>query len=1138
MANQVILVDEAPINPIEIEGKFTQDDYLQFHCAGIDGWENIPDRVRIWMKVKNDNTEPKEYQLVTDESKTNVSLKFTEDSSDVVPNEDTITLNGNTHQIYFSPLNISFSSEYKYGDVVYKNPYTDKTEKWFKNFKTVNAMVQATSPSPWIAIQDDVINIAENDEGQTRSAKIDFVLMSEDGDMPLKSINIKQENLKDLMLGSFTVSLGSFTSTDLPSDFITPLKVNYSTFTVNDLFLCNIIEQGETRIDEKLGNDTDFVDINIDSSDTDNYTKLGVNPDDLVGGDYLCYFTFSNENEEKGEFHIDSVVSKRLDSNFSDTYANISYDSLNKELNVSLNYSTNEITPPKKIEGDSDTEWEEYNQTMVFGKCFIVVHHPYLNSKSNTSKAWDGLFSNLNTSDYLVYTEILESLAVQIMEELLKNNKDEIDYINTYKLILISSASEITYMADFPNFSINNIQTVNFENKDITNDGTKEVVDNVIDTDLPYYEEGYGNADSMTVETEEFDSTPFSNETLYTNVIGCKQPFALTINQNSDTDAANTVLNIEEYQPLVLSCGHAANAMFTDESEFKVDVNSMLDFVFTPSNNKFDYPQNSEFFSCGTFVGRAEVDEENKPIWYQWSTTTSELYSKEDNLYLEKTIYYRKPSEESFQNKLFLISLKNSEKSRLFLTINIDNILKEDDLKNYEYKTFCELVEGEELILHGSFKGTTSNNEPFTYSLNTDDDYTVTPEGKEFEEFIYVDYEDISNMFINDNTITYLDMSDFEVSHVTNMTNMFSGCSSLETLDLSGWEITTSNLDSMFKDCHSLTKIIACSCSQDTIDKIKSVKPLQANIVFAGETGNKRLSDKTESILNGNYKYIVRYYEVEMFDCNTGVKSYELSDKYEIQETIDVTKYYILVNNNSSEFAYYPTYFSPSGNGIISPTLPSKSDSVTVSTPSLEVREEYGYDAKINMDGLIKSCLYMFRNNANITEINLNNFYSSDCTNFGGMFTGCSSLKKIELVNLDIGKGESLNSMFNACTSIIDLDLSVLVNKDSGSLKSMTNMFYDCTFIKTINMNGFNTSNVTNISNLFTNCKSLNAIDLSGWKLKASTTVTNLFVHCDTLEHVYMKGCDSTTVNVIKQAIKSANLNNVTVHENDSMPIS
>ena len=67
---------------------------------------------------------------------------------------------------------------------------------------------------------------------------------------------------------------------------------------------------------------------------------------------------------------------------------------------------------------------------------------------------------------------------------------------------------------------------------------------------------------------------------------------------------------------------------------------------------------------------------------------------------------------------------------------------------------------------------------------------------------------DMSAMFQGCNSLTYLDVSGFDTSMVTNMGCMFCGCSSLTELDVSGFDTSrVAGMNLMFIDCSSLTEL-------------------------------------------------------------------------------------------------------------------------------------------------------------------------------------------------------------------------------------------------------------------------------------------------------------------------------------------
>ena len=66
----------------------------------------------------------------------------------------------------------------------------------------------------------------------------------------------------------------------------------------------------------------------------------------------------------------------------------------------------------------------------------------------------------------------------------------------------------------------------------------------------------------------------------------------------------------------------------------------------------------------------------------------------------------------------------------------------------------------------------------------------------------------MSNMFTNCSNLTSLDLSIFDTNKVINMSYMFSACSSLTSLDLSSFNTSSvTNMSSMFRNCSKLTNL-------------------------------------------------------------------------------------------------------------------------------------------------------------------------------------------------------------------------------------------------------------------------------------------------------------------------------------------
>ena len=84
------------------------------------------------------------------------------------------------------------------------------------------------------------------------------------------------------------------------------------------------------------------------------------------------------------------------------------------------------------------------------------------------------------------------------------------------------------------------------------------------------------------------------------------------------------------------------------------------------------------------------------------------------------------------------------------------------------------------------------------------------------------DATDLSNSFKDQDGITTIDLSPWDVSNVTTTTGMFSGCDALLIANLSGWNLAKcTDTTDMFKGCDDLRLINLTGCDADTIKKIK-----------------------------------------------------------------------------------------------------------------------------------------------------------------------------------------------------------------------------------------------------------------------------------------------------------------------------
>ena len=168
----------------------------------------------------------------------------------------------------------------------------------------------------------------------------------------------------------------------------------------------------------------------------------------------------------------------------------------------------------------------------------------------------------------------------------------------------------------------------------------------------------------------------------------------------------------------------------------------------------------------------------------------------------------------------------------------------------------------------------------------------------------------------------------------------------------------------------------------------------------------------------------------------------------------------------------------------------------------------------------LKDAVNMFSGWTSLKEINLSNIETSYVTNMSGMFSGCESLKSIAFGCISTENVENMNGMFEDCWSLESLDLSGF---KTNKVTSMIGMFSGCSSLKTLNLNSFNTSNVENMSRMFgpgyatshniqhcqvgmTGCSSLERLDLRSFDLSKVKDLSDMFKYCYNLKELNMSG--------------------------------
>ena len=231
-----------------------------------------------------------------------------------------------------------------------------------------------------------------------------------------------------------------------------------------------------------------------------------------------------------------------------------------------------------------------------------------------------------------------------------------------------------------------------------------------------------------------------------------------------------------------------------------------------------------------------------------------------------------------------------------------------------------------------------------------------------------------------------------DLSHVTDISNMFKNCSNLKTIDLNFLENATNiiYMDSIFNGCKKLEKIL-------NIDKLDTKSVINMNNIF---NDCEEIKD-----LNGinNFKTNKVEYIKRMFKGCTSLVNLPDISKWEVENV-------------------------KSMKGMFKECISLKS------LPDIS-----NWDVKKvkNMKGLFKGCKSL----NSLPDIS--NWDVKNVKNMQGIFEGCASLKSLpDISQWNVGNVKNMKRMFKGCLNIINLPN--LKNWKLLNLKNIDEIFLKC----------------------------------------------------------------------------------------------
>ena len=316
----------------------------------------------------------------------------------------------------------------------------------------------------------------------------------------------------------------------------------------------------------------------------------------------------------------------------------------------------------------------------------------------------------------------------------------------------------------------------------------------------------------------------------------------------------------------------------------------------------------------------------------------------------------------------------------------------------------------------------------------------------------FANVTDMTSMFSYCTSLTSLDVSSFNTSNVMDMKYMFYRCDSLTSLDVTHIDTSkVTNMSYMFYFCKSLTSL---DVTHFDTSKVTTMR--------------------------------------DMFSYCGSLTSLDVTHF----DTSKVTNMYNMFNGCSSLTSLDVTHFDTSKVTNMT-SMFDGCDSLT----SLDVS---GFDTSkvTSMDRMFAYCTWL-------TSLDVTHFDTSKVTNMQYMFYFCSSLTSLDVTHFDTSKVTVMYGMFEHCSSLRSLDVT---HFDTSKVTNMRYMFAHCWSLTSLDVTHFDTSKVTNMQYMFYFCESLTSLDLSVFYTSNITNVGDMFWGCNNLQSILL-GPDFTKLN-------------------------
>ena len=362
---------------------------------------------------------------------------------------------------------------------------------------------------------------------------------------------------------------------------------------------------------------------------------------------------------------------------------------------------------------------------------------------------------------------------------------------------------------------------------------------------------------------------------------------------------------------------------------------------------------------------------------------------------------------------------------------------------------------------------------------------------------------DMNHMFYRCSALSSLDLSNFNTAIVTNMSYMFFNCANLSSLDLSNFNTAiVSDMSLMFGSCSTLSSLdLSNFYTKEVRDMSYMFSRCSAlTTIYASD---KFVTSKVQSGISmfsacKNLKGTILNYKDSKTDhtyANCGTNGY-FTPVFEYAE----------FNEGTGTLTFRRGLSKPKGAYALNLEA---SEPGWWSTHRYEIKKVV-FDASF-ANARPTSCYKWFHHCTNLATIEgIENLNTENVTNMHGMFFYCPNLSSLDLTNFSTGNVTDMNAMFGDCQKLSSLDLTSF---NTANVTNMYMMFISCQNLSSLDLTSFNTANVTEMNFMFQGCSALTTIYASEMFVTDQVEGYDMFKYCTNLKDYSVREIDSKYAN-------------------------